>query len=154
MSRTHLKRSYEDYLKAIYTLSDKGEKWITTSKIAYVLGVSPSTVTETVQKLAHNGLCNYIPYRGTKLTKIGEDIAKATISKRRVLERLYYDVLKVELTSDVLGEICIIEHALTVNSLKKMCDLLNYPHKCPHGNTIPCNQSCLRNGKCIAEGLL
>ncbi|MCS7364792.1 MAG: metal-dependent transcriptional regulator [archaeon GB-1867-035] len=151
MSRTYLKRTYEDYLKVIYTLSNQGEKWITTSQIAHALGVSPSTVTETIQKLAQNGLCNYIPYKGTKLTKMGESIAKVTLSKCRVLERLYHDVLKVELTSDVLAEICVIEHALTVNSLKKICYLLNYPHKCPHGNIIPCNQLCLKNGKCIAE---
>lgn len=135
-------------------LSDRGKKWISTSQIAHALGVSPSTVTETIQKLAQNGLCSYIPYKGVRLTDIGEDIAKITVSKRRILERLYYDVLKIELTSDVLAEICVIEHVLTVNSLKRMCDLLNYPNECPHGNTIPCNRSCLRDGKCIAEGSL
>lgn len=151
MSKLFLKRTYEDYLKVIYILSDKGKKLITTSQIARALGVSPSTVTETIQKLAKNGLCKHVPYRGTELTEMGESLAKVIVSKGRILERLYHDVLKVELTFDVLAEICVIEHVLTINSLKRMCNLLNYPSVCPHGNAIPCDRLCLRNGKCIAE---
>jgi len=52
------------------------------------LGVKPSSVTETFQKLSAQGFLEYIPYRGVKLTDGGKKIADKIIARQNTLRRL------------------------------------------------------------------
>ena len=139
------RRSIEDYLAAIYVLSEAYDGRINTSSLAKALDVSQSTVSETVQKLADKGLCTYIPYKGVKLTESGIHIALKVLVIRRVLECLYHNLLKLDLDDSILYEICSIEHFITDMSLIRMCQLLNFPERCPHGKLIPYSKVLLRS---------
>ena len=53
-------RSVEDYLKAIYSLSEAGDA-ASTSAIAETLDIQPASVTGMVKRLADSGLLEYLP---------------------------------------------------------------------------------------------
>jgi len=57
-----LSRSVEDYLKAIFGLSERGEA-ASTSAIAGALAVQPASVTGMVKRMAESGLLEHAPYR-------------------------------------------------------------------------------------------
>src|SRR5256885_14381862 len=65
-----LTRSVEDYLKAIYHLSNQGG-FAATSDIAAMLAVAPPSVSGVVKRLSDTGLIEHVPYRGVQLTAQG-----------------------------------------------------------------------------------
>jgi DtxR family Mn-dependent transcriptional regulator len=80
-----LSRSVEDYLKAIYSLSEAGEA-ASTSAIAEALLIQPASVTGMVKRLAEEGLVEHVPYRGVRLTRGGEREALRVLRRHRILE--------------------------------------------------------------------
>ena len=83
-----LSKSEENYLKAIFHLSVKTEKGISTNAIAQQLDAKASSVTDMVKKLAEKELVFYKKYQGVTLTSTGEKIAANVIRKHRLWEVL------------------------------------------------------------------
>ena len=78
--------SAEDYLERIHELiTEKG--YARAVDIANALGISQSSVTSMVQKLAQEGLLNYEKYRGLTLTKEGLRVALAIHERHEILKR-------------------------------------------------------------------
>ncbi|MCH7890712.1 MAG: metal-dependent transcriptional regulator, partial [Gemmatimonadetes bacterium] len=65
-----LTRSVEDYLKAIYTLTEREES-ASTSALAESLDVQPASVTGMVKRLAECGYLEHLRYHGVRLTEAG-----------------------------------------------------------------------------------
>ncbi len=130
-----LSNKVEEYLEVVYRLELKGEKPRTT-EIAKMLGVSPSSVTAMLQKLAAEGLVEYEPYKGVRLTEKGREAAARVLRRHRLVERLLTDVLGVSL-EDSHEEACKLEHAISPSLERKIADKLGNPDTCPHGNPIP-----------------
>ena len=65
-----LTRSVEDYLKAVYSLTER-EQSASTSALAEALEVQPASVTGMVKRLAELGYLEHVRYRGVRLTKAG-----------------------------------------------------------------------------------
>src|SRR5947208_1849185 len=80
-----LTRSVEDYLKAIYHLSNQGG-FAATSDIAAMLEVAPPSVSGMVKRLSETGLIEHVPYRGVQLTAQGRRAALKMIRRHRILE--------------------------------------------------------------------
>ena len=75
------------YIMAVYETG--GEKNIVrTSDIAKALKYSPPTITETFHKMAKEGVIEYIPYQGVKLTQKGKKIVYKIIARQNTLRRL------------------------------------------------------------------
>ena len=128
--------STEEYLEALYTLTQEGEPASTTA-ISKRLNFAPASVTEMVQKLAESGYVNYSPYQGVTLTSKGFRAAQKMARKHRLLERFLYDVLKIG-KDRVHEEACGLEHALSDETARAMCQTLKAPDKCPDdGQVIP-----------------
>lgn len=145
------KNSYPpgDYIEAIYMMTvEEGFNLVKTNKLANRLKASPSTVTEAFQKLASNGYLNYKPYHGVALTKKGYQYAIETSTKHRLLECFFMDFLSLDPDS-FQRDICDIEHHLSGKAVEKLCQLLNFPDKCPHAKPIPCKKTCKESGHCI-----
>ena len=140
------RRSVEDYLKAIYDLS-QNEKPVSTNEISRTLKVAPASVTEMLKKLAENGYITHSPYHGTRLTNNGRQIAEKIVRKHRLLERFLHDVLKVDKTQ-VHDQACGMEHSLSDEAAESLCRFLRHPDRCPdNGNVIPpCD---LQIGSCV-----
>jgi DtxR family Mn-dependent transcriptional regulator len=140
--------STEEYLEAMYTLT-RGDEPATTSAISRRLKISPASVTEMVKKLADNGYLNYSPYQGVTLTPKGHEIAEKMARKHRLLERFLHDVLKIG-NDKVHQEACAMEHALSEETERAMCQTLKAPDICPDDKQeIPaCNLSFSNCDEC------
>ena len=81
-----LSRSVEDYLKAIYGLSDGGDA-ASTSAIAELLDIQPASVTGMVKRMAESGLLEHVPYKGVRLTDSGSREALRVLRRRYCSQR-------------------------------------------------------------------
>jgi DtxR family Mn-dependent transcriptional regulator len=125
----------EDYLKAIFRLSNQGG-FATTSDIAALLALSSPSVSGMVKRLSEMGLIEHVPYRGVQLTAQGRRAALRMIRRHRVLElyltrNLGYD------WDTVHNEAERLEHAVSDELIERMAAAMGDPHYDPHGDPIP-----------------
>ena len=76
----------ENYLKAIFLLSEKGDVTVTTNSIAEKLNTRASSVTDMIKKLTSKKLLNHEKYKGVILTTRGKKLATSIVRKHRLWE--------------------------------------------------------------------
>lgn len=135
MAAAALSPSVEDYLKAIYSLTERTTHAVTT-EIAERLGVAPASVTGMVKRLAESGHLEHEPYRGVRLTPAGRAAALAVMRRHRIIEtylitKLAYDWATVDDEAERL------EHAVSDELIERMAFALGNPKYDPHGAPIP-----------------
>lgn len=131
----NLSTSVEDYLKAVYALTEQGEA-ATTSNLAERLGVQPASVTGMVKRLAEVGYLEHMPYRGARLTDQGTREALRIIRRHRILEAYLVDRLGYS-WDDVHDEAERLEHAASDDLIDRLATALEDPRHDPHGAPIP-----------------
>lgn len=124
-----------DCLKVIYAMQERGQK-VSTSAVSERLGVSDATVTMLFKDFAAAGWVEHTPYRGVRLTPLGERKAMEVIRHHRLLElylarELGYSWDKVHDEADKL------EHVISEEFEDKLDALLGHPTIDPHGDPIP-----------------
>ena len=124
-----MSNSTEEYLEALYNLTQDGAV-ASTSEISKRLEVAPASVTEMLKKLAGEEYVEYLPYQGVKLTPKGFEIAEKMTRKHRLLERFLRDVLKIG-KDRVHKQACDMEHVLSDEAERALCQTLKAPAKCP-----------------------
>src|ERR1700736_2314839 len=137
-----------DCLKVIYAMQERGQK-VTTSAVHEHLGVSDATVTMLFKDFAEAGWVEHTPYRGVRLTPLGEHKAMEVIRHHRLLElylarELGYSWDKVHDEADKL------EHVISEEFEDKLDELLGYPTVDPHGDPIPSKEGVVP----VREGCL
>ncbi len=130
-----LSRSVEDYLKAIYGISERGGA-ASTNSIAEALEVQPASVTGMVKRLAESGLLEHAPYRGVRLTDQGIREALRVLRRHRILETYLCQCLGYT-WDDVHEEAERLEHAVSDELVEHMAEAMHYPSHDPHGAPIP-----------------
>lgn len=130
-----LSRSVEDYLKAIYDLSDAGEA-ASTSSIAEALDIQPASVTGMIKRLAESGLLEHVPYKGVRLTEPGHHEALRVLRRHRILETYLCERLNYS-WENVHDEAERLEHAASDQLIENMAGALGFPSHDPHGAPIP-----------------
>lgn len=130
-----LSRSVEDYLKAIYGISERGDA-ASTSAIADSLEVQPASVTGMVKRLAESGLLEHVPYRGVRLTATGSREALRILRRHRIIETYLCQRLGYR-WDDVHDEAERLEHAVSEELIERMAAALQFPSHDPHGAPIP-----------------
>jgi DtxR family Mn-dependent transcriptional regulator len=126
----------EDYAKAIYALSRRGEGAVTTNALAERLGVTPASVSAMVKRLAERGLVEHVPYRGVALTPDGERVALEVMRHHRLLELYLAEHLGVP-WDRVHEEAEALEHVLSEDLEARIAAKLGDPTHDPHGDPIP-----------------
>jgi DtxR family transcriptional regulator, Mn-dependent transcriptional regulator len=126
----------ENYIKAIYKLSDNGTQEVNTNAIAEALDTKAASVTDMLRKLSAKGIADYVKYRGVTLTKKGERVALQIIRKHRLWEVFLVEKLKFnwDEVHDVAEE---LEHINSDLLIKRLDEFLGYPKFDPHGDPIP-----------------
>lgn len=124
-----------DCLKVIYTMHERGQK-VSTSAVSERLGVSDATVTTLFKDFAAAGWVEHMPYRGVRLTEMGEKKAKEVIRHHRLLE-LYLERALGYSWDRVHEEADKLEHVISEEFEDKVDALLGYPAFDPHGDPIP-----------------
>ena len=137
----------ENYLKANLLRSGEGQGEVTTGALADALGVTPGTATTMTKSLASQGLLDYQPREGVRLTAEGKVHALAVLRKHRLIETFLVQVLKMD-WKDVHEEAEALEHAISDRVLVLIDELLGHPLADPHGDPIP-----LSNGALADRGL-
>lgn len=128
-----LSENIEEYLETIYRLSNSGER-VKTTKISKTLNIAPGSVTQMLKKLNTTGHVDYSQYKGVKLTNKGYKAAEKITRKHRLLERFLHDILKLK---DNHEQACEMEHSLSDDAERALCQVLEYPDKCPDNSPIP-----------------
>jgi DtxR family Mn-dependent transcriptional regulator len=132
---TALSRSVEDYLKAVYQLTER-EPDAATSDIAQRLGVAPASVTGMIKRMAESGLLEHEPYRGARLTAQGRQAALAVVRRHRIIEAYLINKLGYD-WAGVHDEAERLEHAVSDELIERMAFALGGPRYDPHGAPIP-----------------
>ncbi len=126
----------ENYVKAIYKLTNPAKPPASTGMLAAELEVSPGTVTSMCKTLQESGLAVYAPYEGIQLTTAGESLALRIIRRHRLIELFLVDTL--DLTWDeVHDEAENMEHAVSEMLVDRIDQYLGFPKVDPHGDPIP-----------------
>lgn len=130
-----LTRSVEDYLKAIYHLTEDGAV-ATTAAIAESLTVAAPSVSGMVKRLAEQGWLVHEPYRGVALTRSGKREALRVLRRHRLIEAYLVEFL--DYTWDTVhDEAERLEHAVSDDLVARMAERLGHPSFDPHGDPIP-----------------
>ncbi len=129
--------SIQDYLKAIYDLTQTGAP-ASTNALAGRLGVEPASVTGMVQKLAaaKPALVTYRKHHGVKLTAAGNRAALEVIRHHRLLEAWLVKTLGYS-WDEVHFEAEKLEHVISEDFEARIAAALGYPARDPHGEPIP-----------------
>lgn len=135
MSETDLSEAIQDYLREIHRLEASDER-ATTSALAARIGVSASSVTSMLKKLAVLDLVDHTPYHGVTLTEPGVKIALEVIRHHRLLEQYLAETLGLGIDA-VHAEADRLEHVLSEELEARIDEALGYPTHDPHGDPIP-----------------
>jgi DtxR family Mn-dependent transcriptional regulator len=133
--RVRHSRAVEDYLKAIYKLTQE-QGSVSTTELAAELNRSPASITKMVKNLALQALVEHVPYHGVRLTAVGRTTALRIIRRHRVIES--YLIERLGFTWDVVhDEAERLEHAASDLLVDRMALAVGDPDTDPHGAPIP-----------------
>lgn len=136
MSNVAVTRVVEDYVTLIWKAFEWPGGTPTTTDLATQLGVTPSTVSTTLKKLARDGFIEYEPYGEITLTDTGHALAVRVVRRHRILETYLVHALGMP-WDEVHDEADHLEHAISDAVLQRMDDALGNPTHDPHGAPIP-----------------
>lgn len=127
--------SLENYVKAVYHLGRDGTR-VKTKELAAHLNVSLPSVTGMLRSLSDDGLVDYLPYKGVRLTEEGQRVAVRVIRHHRLVETFLVEVLGYS-WDEVHDEAEVLEHAVSAKLAAAIERHLGYPTVDPHGDPIP-----------------
>lgn len=126
----------QDYLKVIWSATEWADAPITTTGLARRMGTTAPNVTDTLKRLAAQGLVEYTPYRPVALTSLGERYAVAMVRRHRLLEAFLVQCLGYR-WEEVHEEAERLEHAVSDTMIERISEQLGHPEVDPHGDPIP-----------------
>ena len=135
MSENKISENIEEYLEVLYRNGSNGEQ-VSTTQLSKDLGIAPGSVTQMLKKLEDLGYISYTPYKGATLTSEGMKIAQKITRKHRILEKFLTDILKIK-EENVHEQACEMEHSLSDEAERALCNMLSNPDVCPDNNVIP-----------------
>ncbi len=122
-------KSTEDYLEAIYVLSQNG-KTVRVKDIARFISVKLPSVTEALKKLIKAGYIEHIPYGGVILKEDGKIIGSETWEKHKLIFALLKNILNVP-RETAFKEACLIEHCISKETEENIKSFLEKQKKRP-----------------------
>lgn len=126
----------QDYLKVIWTTQEWSADRVSTKLLAEKIGVSASTASESIRKLAEQGLVDHEKYGAVTLTDEGRRAALAMVRRHRLLETFLVGELGYS-WDEVHDEAEVLEHAVSERLMARIDAKLGFPQRDPHGDPIP-----------------
>ena len=129
-------KTIENYLKAIFHLSNANKTAVTNKELSSYLKFIPATVTESIKKLSDLNFVIYEKSYGTRLSNSGLKIAIEIIRKHRLWETYLVKELGFEWDEvhDIAEE---LEHIQNKKLIARLSEKLGHPAYDPHGDPIP-----------------
>jgi DtxR family transcriptional regulator, Mn-dependent transcriptional regulator len=130
--------SVDDYLKAIFHLSDGGKHRVSSGELAERLEIAPASVTNMIQKLASAKIpfVDYERHYGVLLSRSGKKRALEIIRHHRLIETFLYEVLNYPI-EELHNEAERLEHFISETFERRIATKLGNPQVDPHGHCIP-----------------
>lgn len=126
----------QDYLKTIWSFSELQPVAVKTSLLANKMGVSASTASEAVKRLADQGLVYHKRYGTIMLTDTGTHLALLMVRRHRIIETFLVTFLDYT-WDEIHDEAERLEHAISDTFLLALERKLGFPAFDPHGDPIP-----------------
>jgi len=131
-----ISQTEENYLKAIFSVSESKGKAASTNEISKKIQISAASVTDMFKRLSEKGLIDYKKHKGVKLTEKGNHHATKLVRKHRLwevflVEKLNFDWGEVH---DIAEE---LEHINSDELINRLDKYLDFPKFDPHGDPIP-----------------
>ncbi|WP_421840838.1 manganese-binding transcriptional regulator MntR [Mycobacterium sp.] len=126
----------QDYLKVIWTAQEWSREKVSTKMLAQKIGVSASTASESIRRLAEQGLVDHEKYGAVALTDTGRRAALAMVRRHRLLETFLVHELGYG-WDEVHDEAEVLEHAVSERLIARIEAKLGFPRRDPHGDPIP-----------------
>jgi DtxR family transcriptional regulator, Mn-dependent transcriptional regulator len=126
----------ENYAKAIYHLQSRSKDPVHTNAVAGQLGVTSPSASAMLKRLSDEGLVDYEPYHGARLTAEGERLALETIRHHRLIELFLAEILDMP-WDRVHAEAEVLEHHISEELEELIAAKLGEPALDPHGDPIP-----------------
>ncbi len=133
----------QNYLKVIWNAQEWSREKVSTKMLADRIGVSASTASESIRKLAEQGLVDHEKYGAVTLTELGRRAALAMVRRHRLLETFLVQELGYA-WDEVHDEAEVLEHAVSDQLVARIDAKLGFPQRDPHGDPIPAS-----NGKVL-----
>lgn len=131
-----ISQTEENYLKAIFKLSESSDKPVNTNAVSKELNTSAASVTDMLIRLSKKTLVNYAKYKGATLSDKGNKIAKQLVRKHRLWEVFLCE--KLHFSWDEVHDIAEqMEHIRSEALVNRLDDFLGNPKFDPHGDPIP-----------------
>lgn len=131
-----LTSSEENYLKALYALTEWESDPVTTGNIAAQLGVAPASATSMVSKLAGKNLLIHPRYGAIEFTAAGRLAALSVVRRHRLIETFLLKELGYG-WDEVHEEAERLEHTVSTRFIDALAERLGNPAADPHGDPIP-----------------
>jgi DtxR family Mn-dependent transcriptional regulator len=126
----------ENYLKAIYSLSNGGTKSVSTNDIAGYTKTKAASVSDMLRKLGDKEVIEYRKYYGVNITEEGEKRALHLVRKHHLWEVFLVD--KLQYSWDEVNEVAdALQHIQSPLLIQRLDSYLNFPKFDPHGDPIP-----------------
>jgi len=126
----------QDYLKVIWNAQEWSGEKVSTKMLSERIGVSASTASESIRKLAEQGLVEHAKYGAVTLTERGRRAAVSVVRRHRLLEAFLVQMLGYR-WDEVHDEAEVLEHAVSDLLLSRIDAKLGHPKRDPHGDPIP-----------------
>lgn len=128
----------DDYLKAIFQLSGREERQVSSTEIATHLAITAASVTNMLQKLAASQppMVIYEKHYGVRLSKAGKKRALEIIRHHRLIETFLHKILDYP-WDEVHQEAERLEHFISERFEERIAAKLGNPEFDPHGHAIP-----------------
>lgn len=123
----------ENYLGILYVLERDKEPAVGT-RMAELLCVSPPTITNTLKRMARDGLIEINSSHVPHLTATGLKAAQSLMRRHMLAEWMLFRLLP---WSKIHDEAHKFEHAISDEVETALIRELNSPKLCPHGNPLP-----------------
>lgn len=131
MDSAHLTPSQEDYLEAVYRISEE-KKAARAKDIADRLNVRASSVTAALRTLAALELVHYAPYDLITLTDLGLAAARDIVARHDALCDFFITVLGVD-PDEADQAACRMEHTVPKTIVERLVRYADYVKHCPRG---------------------
>ncbi len=125
----------EDYLAILLVMQRDGAP-VVGARLAELLGVTPPTVTNTLKRMARDGLVTLREGQGLFLTEKGLERAQSVTRRHMLTEWMLMRMLQVP-WSQTHSEAHQMEHTVSERVAEQMWTRLGNPQTCPHGNPLP-----------------
>jgi len=130
------KKLIDEILEHLWSMREKGSK----SYAELVRDMGDNNTPEVIRKMEKSGLIT-LSDDTVELKEKGEARARDLTRRHRLAERLFHDVLDVEMEESE-HTACEIEHFLSPAVTDSVCSFLGHPPTCPHGKPIPRGECC------------